>query len=134
MDLLFDLTRDKGGYYFIAPGNWLNLMVKLIAVYERDLNGPLELNDQLSLNKGRYYLGSKRAKHFFIMYLKCKKCDDLIYNVVIVRKPEQNEPIVLPVERSAEHDPIKHSVAPIIRGEKRLLLAKDLILNHNGCY
>ncbi len=49
-----NLTRDKGGYYFIAPCNWLNLMGKFIAVYERDLNGSLDLNDQLSLNKGRY--------------------------------------------------------------------------------
>jgi len=49
---------------------------------------------------------SKRAKHFIVMYLKCKKCDDLIYNVVIVRKPEPNEPIILAVERSVEHDPI----------------------------
>ena len=69
------------------------------------------------------------------MFLKCKKCDDLIYNVVIARKPEPNEPIILAVERSVEHDPIKHGVARLeeknLEEKKRWLLAKDVILNHS---
>ena len=50
-----NLTKDKGGYSFIMPVNWIKLIKTPIAAYERDLNGSLGLNDQLSLNKGRYY-------------------------------------------------------------------------------
>ena len=50
-----NLTKDKGGYAFIMPVNWIELIETPIAAYERDLNGSLGLNDQLSLNKGRYY-------------------------------------------------------------------------------
>jgi len=49
------LTKEKGGYAFIMPVNWIELIETPIAAYERDLNGSLGLNDQLSLNKGRYY-------------------------------------------------------------------------------
>ena len=34
-----NLTKDKGGYSFIAPGNWLKLIETQISVYERDSNG-----------------------------------------------------------------------------------------------
>lgn len=37
------------------PVNWIELIETPIVAYERDLNGSLGLNDQLSLNKGRYY-------------------------------------------------------------------------------
>jgi hypothetical protein len=65
-----NLKREKGGYAFIAAINWLKLIEKPIAAYERDVNGSLDLNDQLQLNKGRYYPESKRSKFFLVMYLK----------------------------------------------------------------
>ena len=117
-----NLKREKGGYAFIAAKlGWLKLIEKPIAAYERDVNGSLDLNDQLQLNKGRYYPESKRSKFFLVMYLKCKKCNDLVYTVTIERKPEQNEPIVFEVERNVEHDLIRHSLASAIRGDKRIL-------------
>ncbi len=72
------LTREKGGYSFIAPVNWLKWIEKQIVAYVRDVNGSLDLNDQICLNKGRYYPESKRSKYFLVMYLKCKKCNDLV--------------------------------------------------------
>jgi hypothetical protein len=47
-----NLKREKGGYAFIAAKlGWLKLIEKPIAAYERDVNGSLDLNDQLQLNK-----------------------------------------------------------------------------------
>jgi hypothetical protein len=38
---------------------WIKLIETPIAANERDLNGSLDLNDQLCLNKVRYYRDSK---------------------------------------------------------------------------
>ena len=57
-----NLTKDKGGYSFIMAVNWIKLIETPIAANERDLNGSLDLNDQLCLNKVRYYRDSKYTK------------------------------------------------------------------------
>ncbi len=89
----------------VKGSKWFKLIEDQIVKVERD-----NLRNLLSVNRGRYYPDSKRATAYIIIYLKCKKCSELNYNVKLETKPEPYQPIIFTVEKSDEHDLDKHNI------------------------
>ena len=123
-----NLDACHGGFKLIGS-KWFNYFEDQIVKVEGE-----NKRSQFTVSKARYYPNSLRAKVYFIIYVKCKKCKDLNFVVKLVKKPELEEPLIFTIEKPSEHDEEMHNTitSRVIRGAERTELAKDLILNHGG--
>ena len=84
LNLILDeanLVTFKGGFKLVGASNWFKLIEDMIILKE---GAEFNLKDQLLMSQTRYYPDSKRALNFLVLYLKCKKCNDLNYIVKLV--------------------------------------------------
>ena len=87
---------------------------------------------QIQVDKSRLYEVSKKKTNFLSINCHCKICA-IKYAIVLKNKPDSNAEFIFDVEKSAEHDRIKHETKKMpVRGQQREDLAKSILLNEGG--